>query len=139
MEENFKFYDDKNNKKIRSTLFSDVAEGKAKCIADDRKKSAKDIDKQSQIRKFFDELLKYNDIVNNSDNKEAKFDECLPLVNMIVAKAAYARGRNLISINFYNFLKNIIGQIKDYKDLKNATLFFESFIAFYKFYCPKED
>ena len=40
----------------------------------------------------------------------------IPIVHMLTAKAAYARGRKLISENFMNFIKESVNQIEEPED-----------------------
>ena len=118
-------------KKIFDDLYSKKAEDLARKWSGDRR-----INKPSQIRKFYDELVKYNDIVSR---REEDFDDCKPLIKMLAAKAAYARGRGLVSDSFSNeFIKDLVSEIEEPQDLKNATLYFEAIVAFYKLYRPKD-
>ena len=71
-----------------------------------------------------------------SKGKNADWDSILPMINMIIAKTAYAKGRNLISNNFLLFIKSSIKQIKTPEDLTVFANFFEAFYGFYKLHCP---
>ncbi len=124
---------DRENKKIDPVLFSDKAESLAKILAQDCENSRKKINKMSQIRKFYDEVVRLN---MASKNKNADWDSILPMINMIIAKTAYAKGRKLISENFLSFIKSSIKQIKTPDDLAVFANFFEAFYGFYKFHCP---
>lgn len=127
------FYKDRKQKIIDPTLFSDKAEKLAERIAksgeDRRGKLAKN--KRSQLRKFFDEVVRLDGIVK-ADPKE--WDNILPYINMLVAKAAYAEARNNITSGFTAFLKDSIAQVKDPKDMSVFTSFFEAFMGFYRRY-----
>jgi len=94
---------DRENKKINPVLFSDTAEALAKELADDCRNNKKRLNKISQIRKFYDEVIRLN---MASKGKNADWDSILPMINMIIAKTAYAKGRNLISNNFLLFIKS---------------------------------
>jgi len=124
---------DRENKKINPVLFSDTAEALAKELADDCRNNKKRLNKISQIRKFYDEVIRLN---MASKGKNADWDSILPMINMIIAKTAYAKGRNLISNNFLLFIKSSIKQIKTPEDLAVFANFFEAFYGFYKLYCP---
>ncbi|MCF6246495.1 MAG: type III-A CRISPR-associated protein Csm2 [Desulfobacula sp.] len=124
---------DRENKKIDPKLFSDRAESLAKQLADDYRREKGDPNKISQIRKFYDEVVRLN---MAAKNKNSEWDNILPMVNMIIAKIAYAKGRNLISDNFLNFMKTSIKQIEAPEDLAVFANLFEAFYGFYKFYCP---
>jgi CRISPR-associated protein Csm2 len=124
---------DRENKKINPVLFSDTAEALAKELADDCRNNKKRLNKISQIRKFYDEVIRLN---MASKGKNADWDSILPMINMIIAKTAYAKGRNLISNNFLLFIKSSIKQIKTPEDLTVFANFFEAFYGFYKLHCP---
>ncbi|MDD7473252.1 MAG: type III-A CRISPR-associated protein Csm2 [Bdellovibrionota bacterium] len=131
------FYKDSAKKLVDPCLFSEIAMTHAKKIFDDGNSTTiKGDNKPSQIRKFYDELVRYNDIVKVDKNK---FDECLPLVHMLIPKVAYAHGRKTVTQSFVEFIGNLVKSINDAKDLSVATQFFESFVAFYKFYKPKDN
>lgn len=122
-------YKNKEGKVLKDNLFSDEAEEEVKKWKNENEKYIS----FSQVRKFYDELLKYNDIVARN---ESLFEEYKPLIKMIIAKVAYAYAKDKkgFSKNFYNFVKELIGEIETVEDLKNATLFFESSVAFFKLY-----
>ena len=61
----------------------------------------------------------------------------LPHVHMVVAKAAYAKGRELVTDSFVALMRDGISQVKSKEDLPIFTSFFESFIGFYKMYKPR--
>jgi len=58
----------------------------------------------------------------------------IPYVNMLIAKAAYAEGRKLVSANFTSFMKDSIAQIRGREDLAVFTNLFEAFMGYYKKY-----
>jgi CRISPR-associated protein Csm2 len=116
-------------KTIRPELFSAVAEELAKDFSGEIER----LNKRTQIRKFYDEVVRLNMLA-----KQSKDDwvDILPYLNMLIAKAAYARGRNLVSENFAVFIKNCIEQVSVPRDLDVFTSFFEAFMAFYRKYRP---
>jgi len=65
-----------------------------------------------------------------------EWDNILPLVHMLTAKAAYAQGRKLISKNFMIFIKDSIDQIERPEDLEVFSNFFEAFMGFYRLHGP---
>ena len=115
-----KFWKNKEDETIEPTLFSDQAEEFAKKIAGDNQRS-KNQNQQSQLRKFYDEVVRLDMMAKGLNIKQdidkKKWDNVLPQVHMLTAKAAYAQGRKLISDNFLNFIKSSIDQIKKPKDL----------------------
>ncbi len=136
------FWTDRDKGLIDPLLLSDTAEELAREIAMENKTNRKH-NKRTQLRKFYDEVvnlsMQASALDENSDNEESnrKWNAIHALVNMIVAKAAYAKGRELISTNFLNFIKNGVSEIEESKDLKLFKTFFESFMGFYRLYGPR--
>jgi CRISPR-associated protein Csm2 len=91
-----------------------------------------DHNKRTQIRKFYDEVVRLNgNVKSNPDD----WDAVLPYINMLIAKAAYANGRNkLVTDDFVNLLKDCIAQVQKPADLDVFANFFESFMGFYRKY-----
>lgn len=132
------FYKDTAKGIIDPKLFSEIAEKAALDIAqsgqtptrDGRKRL--DHNKRTQIRKFYDEVVRLNgNIKGNPDD----WDTVLPFINMLIAKAAYANGRNkLVTDDFVTLLKECIAQVQKPEDLDVFANFFESFMGFYRKY-----
>ncbi len=96
-----------------------------------------DANKSSQLRKFYDELVEWQENIGLDPNL---FEERLPLVMMLKAKVAYAEGRNHVTPDFSQLLGTLLDQVRkanDPKALLNAKLFFEAFLGFYKTYNAK--
>ena len=113
-------------------LFAKTAEDTAKKIADsggNRK------NKSTQLRGFYDEILNWEQRSRQLDDTE--FKQQLPLIHMLIAKAAYARARDTVSQEFENLMRDCILQVSDKATLKNCKLYFEAFMCFYKVYGPK--
>ena len=128
------FWKDREKQLIDPQLFSKTAENLAKEIAEDSR-NIRNSNKRTQIRKFYDEIVRLT-MLSKTRPKE-KWGQLLPLVHMITAKAAYAKGRKLISDDFLRFLKNSIEQIKKPEDLNIFSNFFEAFMGFYRLHGPK--
>lgn len=106
-------------------LFAEVAERAAAEVAGgDTQKN-----KASQLRRFYDELVMWQEKVGRDS---ARFQECEPYIRMMKAKAAYAQGRDHVDANFRALFDRIVDQAKDADTLRQAKLFFEAFMAFYK-------
>ena len=105
-------------------LFDDVARQTAREVAGDSRKN-----KPSQIRQFYDELVMWEEKVRRD---ESRFEEYLPFIRMLNAKAAYAKGRRHVDDNFVAFISCCITQVDDYTSLRHFKLFFEAFLGFYK-------
>lgn len=112
---------------LNPLLFSDVAERAAVACT-----NRSEANKSSQLRRFYDELVYLNNKVQHSDNKDEEYNRVAPYVQMLRAKAAYAKGRKLIDDQFYERFKALIQQVDSAKSLERAKLFFEAFLGFKK-------
>ena len=119
------FYKDKEKRTLDPKLFSIVAKDCAKTIHESGNKES---NKRSQIRKFYDEVIRLNSLVKGNPKD---WDNIVPFVNMVIAKAAYAEGRRKVSKEFSDLLKQCISQIENEKDLDVFANFFEAFMGFY--------
>ena len=59
-----------------------------------------------------------------------EFDNILPYLKMLNAKAAYAMGRDLVSKGFKDFISNSLNQVKDKDDFDAFAGLFEAFIGY---------
>ncbi|MDO9558772.1 MAG: hypothetical protein Q7I89_03705, partial [Syntrophales bacterium] len=81
------FYKDKDRVIIEPKLFSDVAEQTAADIARSGRGNREDKtklehNKRTQIRKFYDEVIRLN---GNVKSKPEDWDVVLPYINMLIA------------------------------------------------------
>jgi len=130
MAHEIKFYKDKEKKVLEPALFSTIAEEWSKAVHESA--GGKDaINKRTQIRKFYDEILRLYTI--SRENPE-QWENFLPFVNMVISKAVYAQARNKVSEKFVEMLKKCIQQIQTLDDLEVFTNFFESFMGYYRQY-----
>jgi CRISPR-associated protein Csm2 len=121
---------------ISDLLYADIAEAKARFLAE----NSRDVNKGTQLRRFYDELSLWNEKVNGSgtpEDRQARYREFAPLIKMLNAKVAYARGREHVDENFEKLLRHLIGQVQDPATLAQAKLFMEAFMGFYKAYNPR--
>jgi CRISPR-associated protein Csm2 len=117
----------KSGEKLDPELFNNVAKHEARRIAgDDPKKTD---NKPTQLRKFYDEIVMWDSKVMMYPEK---FDEYLPFIRMLNAKAAYARGRKLVDDNFVGLLNTGLQQVICPETLHTFKLFMEAFMGFYK-------
>ncbi len=119
-------------KNIPTTLFSDIAQEKAAVVlqAGEGKKN-----KYSQLRRFYDELVMWYERVQferTPAERAAKYQEVAPFIQMLVAKVAYARGREHVDECFETLFAHLIRQINDADSLRHAKLFMEAFMGFCK-------
>ncbi len=124
----FTLWRDRENRIVDPELFSTKAEEFAQQI--DREGTST-INKRTQLRNFYDEIMRLN--IQAQDNPDA-WDLVLPQVHMVIAKAAYAKGRNLISDGFLARIREGIGQVETPGDLKVFTTHLEAFMGFYRLY-----
>lgn len=94
-----------------------------------KKEEKEDKNKSTQLRRFFDELVRLN---TQAQVKKEEWGMIKPRVHMIVAKAAYAKGRDLVTDKFVALIRDGIQQVDTKEDLQVFTNFFESFMGFYK-------
>ncbi len=120
---------DRDKKTIDPLLFCEVAEAKAKQLGGKGFK----LNKGSQLRRFFDEVVRLNDTAKAN---AAGMELVLPYLHMLIAKAAYAKGRKLVCDDFVGLIKDGVGQIETKDDLRVFTNFFEAMMAFYKLEKP---
>jgi CRISPR-associated protein Csm2 len=125
------FWKDREKAIIDPALFSSKAENLAQEFAKDNEQN-KGTNKRTQIRKFYDEIVRLD---MEAKSREGEWANILPLVHMMTARAAYAKGRNLISDGFLEFIKNSVSQVNTAKDLSVFANFFEALMGFYRLYC----
>jgi len=118
---------------ISATLYSDVAERAAQQVA--QQIGGHDVNKGTQLRRFYDELVMLQGKVGGS---EERFAAQAPFVQMLKAKVAYAMGRKKVDANFDRLLRHVVDQIKDPSTFGQAKLFMEAFMAFYKVHGPND-
>lgn len=124
---------DPEKKTLDPGLFSKTAEDLARAIGKEWKEN-QSLNKRAQLRKFYDEVVRLN---SKTKSNPKEWQNILPLVHMITAKAAYAKGRNLVSEGFMNFIRDSINQIEQPEDLTVFSNFFEAFMGFYRLHGPK--
>ena len=88
--------------------------------------------KNTQIRKFYDKVLKLYEKSQKED-----FREILPFVKMLNSKVAYASqrssgGKKLVNEVFVEMMNECINQIDSKEKLENFKLFFEAVLGFHK-------
>lgn len=126
---------DRNSGTIDPELFSTTAEALAKEVNQERIYSRDKVNKPTQIRKFFDEVIRYKGLVQATPED---FAAHLPYIKMLNAKAAYAAGRDLIGPVFKGFLSDSLKQVQEQKDFELFCSFFEAFLGYYKYCAEKE-
>ena len=115
-------------------LFDEVANEAAEIISGEATKT-------SQLRRFYDELLRWDEKVNHGDPEGSKdrLRQHIPFIRMMNAKAAYAKGRRLVGTSFVHMLHRCLEQVNDEPAaLHNFRVFFEAFMGFYKLHRPQD-
>jgi CRISPR-associated protein Csm2 len=116
-------------------LFSKVAEELAIQINEDfRTDRRKKVNKRTQLRKFYDEVLRLNMLARE---RPMQWDAIKPQVYMLTAKVAYAEGRELVSSNFRKFVKEAVDKVDTPEDLNVFSNLFEAFMGFYRLHGPR--
>jgi len=135
-----KFWEDRNKKIIEKNLYSKVADDIANKVYEDYQSSKSKKNNISQIRKFYDEVLRFDSILKSfpEEKRNEEFKKILPYLNMLNSKAAYAEARNLVSNNFKDFIKSGLSNINTKKDFDVFVGLFEAFMGFYKYYVEVE-
>jgi len=120
--------------------FNEHAHDWAKLLqADKDKNKNKDKDKDgesknasSQLRRFYDEVLMWQQRVRGDKEKLARY---LPLIQMLNAKVSYASGRGHVTDTFVTMMRQCLAQIDAEKpaSLDNFKLFFEAVIGFRRY------
>lgn len=112
-------------KPIAADLFDKVAKDQAKAIANSNDR----LNKPTQLRKFYDELVMWE---QKASLHPDKFNDYLPFIRMINAKVAYAEGRKLIDPQFVSMMNDCLRQVESVETLRTCKLFMEAFMGFYK-------
>ena len=115
-------------KVLSKDLFDGIAQKCAEQIAA-AAKFGDNINKSTQLRRFYDELVLWAERVGTSDEA---YKNAEPFIYMIKSKVSYAKGRKTVDGVFLKFMNTLIDQIKDKQTLKNAKLFMEAVMGFYK-------
>jgi len=92
--------------------------------------------KNTQIRKFYDYILEWNQKAKHATDEEFNMN-VLPFIKMLNSKVAYASTRNsgggkLVNKAFVEMMSSCISQVNSKKDLETFKLFFEAVIGFHK-------
>lgn len=110
-------------------LFDRTAHEHAKRVGLQDGGKQKNENKPTQLRRFYDELLLWEERVAQAPEK---FDECLPFIRMINAKTAYAQGRKLVDPVFADLMRETLAAVTDAKSLTHCKTFWEAFMGYYK-------
>lgn len=115
--------------KLAKPLDPELFNGKAQQAAQRVRGEDDRVNKPTQLRRFYDELVLWE---SRAAQQPDKFGEYLPFIRMLNAKAAYAEGRKLVDRTFVNLLQQTLSEVKDAETLSACKLFWEAFMGFYK-------
>ncbi len=122
--------------RVDPELFSSHAKEWAKMVCEAGAKQKPKKNKQSQIRKFYDEVLRFK---SHLQKEPEKYRDLFPYIKMLNAKVAYAEGRGHITKEFARFIRESLDQLKPDKpeDFEVLVNFFEAFMGYYKYYAAR--
>ncbi len=115
-----------------ATLFSEDAEGVAQLLdrtALNERGRDSGRNKSTQIRRFYDELVGWQERIGMD---ETRFKDFEAFIHMLNAKAAYAQGRDLVTKEFVDWLRDCIKQVDGPRSLNHFRLHFEAMLGFLK-------
>ncbi|MDP8033565.1 type III-A CRISPR-associated protein Csm2 [Pasteurella atlantica] len=139
---------------VDSELFGNIAQEAAKYIKHtdkcnkhtfydkklrkEKKQCNEKSNKQTQLRKFYDELAMWNEKVQlNRENRDEEYKKQEVFIKMLKAKVAYAEGRGHIDIHFSEVFNQVMDQIENAITLKYAKLFMEAVMGYCKYFEEK--
>ena len=112
---------------------ADMFDGVAERIAKELSSDGRSKNKSAQVRKFYDEIVRYSDRHRGTaqpDEDKILFERDLPFIRMICARAAYAKTREHVDGNFVAFMQDGVRKIKTAEDLHRFRDLFEAVIGF---------
>lgn len=124
-----------DGKPLDADLFAAVAERCARTVGLREDERPRKENKPSQLRKFYDELCMWDERVRAEPKK---FDEFLPFIRMLNAKTAYAKGRELVDINYETLMNHCLKEVTSAETLHRCKTFFEAFMGYYKVVRPRD-
>lgn len=108
-------------------LFDTLAEDVARALDQEAGRSNKN--KSTQVRRFYDELVGWQERINGDSEK---FEQYVAFIRMLNAKVAYAKGRGLVGDEFERWFRDCIKTTTSAKALDHFRLHFEAVLGFLK-------
>ncbi len=87
------------------------------------------LNKPTQIRRFYDELVGWQERIDGDDNKFTQYEAFIRMLN---AKVAYAKGRKLVDDQFVDWFRGCLKTTTSAKALDHFRLHFEAVLGFLK-------
>ncbi len=125
------FWQDEAKKIVNPEIFSVKAAKLSETLAGVRNRN-----KRTQIRRFYDEVLRFDQDAKTLGAE--KWPDILARLHLLIPKAAYAQGRELVSKEFVEFIKGSVQQVQSREDLAVFANLFEAFMGFYRLDRPKD-
>lgn len=109
-------------------LFDTAAESIAQRLVAEADRSPT-MNKTAQIRRFYDELVGWQERIAGDDEK---FHQYEAFIRMLNAKVAYAKGRKLVGEDFERWFRDCIKSTINATALNHFRLHFEAVLGFLK-------
>ncbi|MEF8697963.1 MAG: type III-A CRISPR-associated protein Csm2 [Candidatus Accumulibacter sp. UW20] len=87
------------------------------------------MNKPTQIRRFYDELVGWQERIDGDDDKFHQYEAFIRMMN---AKVAYAKGRALVDDQFVAWFRECLKATTSAKALDHFRLHFEAVLGFLK-------
>lgn len=110
---------------VPAELFDNLAHSVAKELAGAQER----FNKPSQIRRFYDELVSWQQRIGGEESEFKKYEAFIRMMN---AKIAYASGRELVDANFEHWFTSANRAVTSAKGLEHFRLHFEAVLGFLK-------
>ena len=120
------YYQDSDKQKLKKEYICDFAKDIAKILEKD---GGREANKRTQIRKFYEYLLRVNQKMNMKNYDLSYIEADLAKLSPYVQ---YAGSRKVVSKVFVEFIEKNVAAIKGEEDLKAFVSHFESLIAYMK-------
>ena len=108
---------------------AELFNGEAEAVANKLHQAPGHMNKSTQIRRFYDELVGWQERIEGDD---AKFKQYEAFIKMLNAKVAYAKGRKLVDEHFETWFRECIKSTTNAKALDHFRLLFEAVLGFLK-------
>ena len=106
-------------------LFNAQAESAARRLD----QADRNMNKSTQIRRFYDELVGWQERIKGQDDKFKEFEAFIRMLN---AKVAYAKSRKLVDEGFETWFRECIKSTTSARALDHFRLHFEAVLGFLK-------
>jgi len=103
--------------------------GEAEAVANKLHQAPGHMNNTSQIRRFYDELVGWQERIGGDDSKFKQYEA---LIKMLNAKVAYSKGRKLVDEQFAAWFRDCIRSTNSATALDHFRLHFEAVLGFLK-------